>query len=173
MSLTTRELISDIVAEAINDFDNGSGSENEIREKFRDKIRDVIECEGLARDEFEKEWENAVVFSIDSHLPGCLPDNLPHFFPEDKSIKDAVVYELEEAFETDNKGDNESNRAWINLISEVKNTPNEKFQNGVSIRCPDGYIISIDRNLCASVISFDMKEILDEIESEREIHGLS
>lgn len=160
--MTTRELISDIVAKTVNYLENELGSENEIHGQFKNEIRDIIGRMGLQRDEFEKEWGNASVFFVGSHLPGCHPDEPPRCLSENSDMKDIVIHELKEAMKIDRKEDfyEENEKSWASLIAEAKNAPEETFKNGVDIGCPDNYIVFAERKPCSSVLPFDMGKIL-------------
>lgn len=168
MNLTVKEMISGVVAETVNCLENDAVNENEIREQFKNEIRGIIDRIGLRRKDFEQEWKNVSVFFVGSHLPGCLPDESPHYLSEGSSVKDAIIHELEEAMEIDRQEEfyEENEKRWTDLIAEAKNTPEETFKNGVDIGCPDNYVVFADRKPCESALLFDMREILDEIESE-------
>ena len=79
MNAILREEISGVASEIGNHLNENPENKDGIHEKFRDEVRNMIDSRDIDRTEFEKAWENGIVFSIDSHLPGHLPDEPPVF----------------------------------------------------------------------------------------------
>lgn len=93
----------------------------------------------------------AVVYSLQAARPGYAGDGAPGYLSADIDLKAAILNEIDAMMEADfDSGEHAA--AWRKLKSDLDASPESEFVNGVSVTCPDDYILTLDRLTCAEAL---------------------
>lgn len=95
--------------------------------------------------------DEAIIYSLVAQQPGYPEDGRPGYLPADADLKAAVLAEIKAMIEADFDKE-EHRKVWESLQESVQNTPEEDFVPGVTVNCPDDYLLNLDRFTCGELL---------------------
>lgn len=97
--------------------------------------------------------DEAQVYTIEANRPGYAAiDGKIGYLESGVNLKEAVLDELRTMREADFDA-SEHAEGWDQLIEEIKNTPDNEFTPGLTINCPDDYVLNIVQHSVAGVLN--------------------
>lgn len=125
-------------------------ADNDDLKNVAAELNPLFPAEYSSKDK-EDALEEAIVYALEANQPGYPVDGQPGILPCDVNLKEAVLREVEVMREAD--FDNEEHaQAWADLKKSLDASPETDFIDGVSVNCPDDYILSLDRMACAQLL---------------------
>lgn len=114
------------------------------------KLNSIIPAD-IDPEERAKALDEAVVYSLYAEQPGYPQDGQPGYLPADADLKAAVLNEINAMIEADFDKE-EHRKVWESLRESVASTPESDFIPGVSVNCPDDYLLNLERYTCAELL---------------------
>ena len=95
--------------------------------------------------------EDAIVYSLAAEQPGYPVDGQPGYLPASADLKACVLNEIDEMIKADFEK-REHQATWEQIRKSVAATPENEFEPGIAVNCPDDYLLTLDRLSCAEVL---------------------
>lgn len=155
------EQFSMIVAEAMNQEKYGGVAQ---------ALLDAALESGASRKQAEEAFKKGVIYSIDTHMSGCLPDSGPGYLAMGTDLKGAFIDEARNWRES--YDDNDDNSEWDETIASLEDADASVFEKGASCHYPDNYILSLNpvslEEICAmNEAGVDFSELGNSLKKAR------
>lgn len=95
--------------------------------------------------------DQAVIYSLVAEQPGYPEDGRPGYLPSSANLKASVLDEIQAMIRADFDKE-EHRKVWESLAESVRNTPEGDFEPGVTVNCPDDYLLTLDRHTCGELL---------------------
>lgn len=98
-----------------------------------------------------KMLDEAIIYSLYAEQPGYPVDGEPGYLAAGTNLKAAVLNEIDEMIEAD--FDKSGHKAtWEAIRARIAATPEQEFEPGIAVNCPDDYLLNLDRQTCGDVL---------------------
>lgn len=129
--------ISDITATALNEQSYGN-----VAAQIDALLSGAEKSEAL---------DMALVYSLQAHQPGFPPDGRPGYISSSKSLKAAILNEIDMMARVDPDDDVDAAN-WKQLKSSLDQATERDFVNGADITCPDDYLLVLTPISCGLIL---------------------
>lgn len=95
--------------------------------------------------------DQAKVYRLEAHRPAFGPDGEPGYLSQDVDLKQAVLHELRAMAGADFDS-GEHSAEWASVEREMAALPEDKYRDGLTVSCPDDYILSLLCQSCSEAL---------------------
>lgn len=104
------------------------------------------------RKQVEEALASSSVYQIAASRPGYAPDGAPGYLSQDMDLRAEVLRELRNMAGAD-FDEGEHAARWAEIEDRMAGVPESQYREGLSVVCPDDYVLSLLCMSCAEALA--------------------